>query len=78
MLCPCSYSSGSRRRLGELPRSTKRSTSANESDDDGENVERESIWTRFLRTPDLDESRGRAVVKPAAGPLLRRDAHHRF
>lgn len=70
--------SGSRRRLGELPRSTKRSTNANVSDDDGENVERESVWTRWLNVPDLDESRGQAVVKPAAGPLLRSDAHHRF
>ena len=68
--------SGSRRRLHELPQYTK--TNANASDNDA-NVEREeSIWTRFLRTPDLDESRGQAVVKPAAGPLLRRDAHRRF
>jgi hypothetical protein len=71
--------SGSRRRLDELPRYETRTTkNANASDNDANVVREESIWTRWLNVPDLDESRGIAVVKPAAGPLLRRDAHHRF
>ena len=68
--------SGSRRRLEELPAYTK--TNANASDNDANVVREESIWTRWLNVPDMDESRGQAVVKPAAGPLLRRDAHRRF
>ena len=37
-----------------------------------------SAWSAWWAVPDLDEARGKAVVKPAAGPLLRRDAHRRF
>ena len=71
--------SGSRRRLDELPQyETKTTKNSNASDDDANLVREESIWTRWLNVPDMDESRGQAVVKPAAGPLLRKDAHHRF
>ena len=71
--------SGSRRRLDELPQyETKTTKNANASDDDANLVREESLWTRWLNVPDMDESRGQAVVKPAAGPLLRRDAHRRF
>jgi hypothetical protein len=71
--------SGSRRRLDELPQYETRSRkNANASDDDANVVREESLWTRWLNVPDMDESRGQAVVKPAAGPLLRKDAHHRF
>ena len=71
--------SGSRRRLHELPQyETKTTKNANASGNDANVVREESIWTRWLNVPDMDESRGQAVVKPAAGPLLRRDAHRRF